>query len=54
MNMGTYTNDELIRALRDDKSMSDREMLLLDRIVGALDELDALTAELRAANGSNA
>lgn len=50
----TYTNEELIRTLRDDRTMSDRELLLLDRITMMLDEIDALTDEIKEGRGGGA
>ena len=46
MRLESLTNSEIVQHLRDDPSMSEREVVLLDRITSMLDEVEALTAEV--------
>lgn len=46
MHLESLTNSELIRELRDDFSMNLREIILLDRLMSCMDEIDKLTSEV--------
>lgn len=42
----TMTTDELIECVRLDSGASDRELALLDRLCGAMEEIDVLTRDV--------
>lgn len=44
------TTQELVHALRGQNDLSERELLLIDRLQTTLDEVDALERELAQAN----
>lgn len=44
------TTQELVRVLRGQSDLSERELLLIDRLQTTLDEVDALERELAQAN----
>ena len=42
----SMTTDQLMQHVRLDSNASERELALLDRLVGAIDEIDALTRDV--------
>ena len=48
MHLESLTNSEIVRELRDDHGLSERELVLLDRLISLIDEVDGLTCEVRA------
>jgi hypothetical protein len=42
----SMTTDELMQHVRLDSAASERELALLDRLVGAIDEIDTLTRDV--------
>lgn len=42
MTINALTSEELIARLRDDNTMSERELILLERLADALDEIERI------------
>lgn len=46
MNFDSMTTDQLMQHVRLDSALSERELVLLDRLVNAMDEIDTLARQV--------